>query len=372
MGDGCADTVESGAMKDVVILDKVSKKYGDVTAVDGIVLHVRPGELLTLLGPSGSGKTTTLMMIAGLLFPTSGRILMGDEDITFKPPEMRNMGVVFQHYALFPHMSVFENVAFALRARGMAREEIQKRVVAAFRMTQLSGFERRAPHELSGGQQQRVALARALVFRPQVLLMDEPLGALDRKLRIQMQLEIKQIQRLLGIAIVHVTHDQEEALVMSDRVVVLAEGKVRQEGTARNVYDRPADRFVADFLGEANILEGEIVEASLDTCTVQVSGTVRVKVRTDRRLEKGQRTSLCLRPERVVLAGELCREWNAFDAKVRSLRYQGDVTRYLLEVGDGLTIHGKAVNGFGSDHLTVGSELKVGWRCEDAWVLPET
>ena len=356
-------------MKDVILLDAVSKTYGDVTAVDGVTLHLHPGELVTLLGPSGSGKSTTLMMIAGLVFPTSGRILMGDEDISFMPPEKRNMGVVFQHYALFPHMSVLENVAFPLRARGMAGSEIERRVAAALRMTQLTGLEQRAPHQLSGGQQQRVALARALVFRPPVLLMDEPLGALDRKLRLRMQVEIREIQRLLGFAVVHVTHDQEEALVMSDRIAVLAEGRVRQVGTPREVYERPADRFVADFLGEANVLDGEVVETTVGTCVVQVSGAVRVKVRSDRRLEKGQRTSLCVRPERVALSNELGREWNVFEGKLRDIRYQGDVTRYIVEIGEGLTIQGKEVDRFGAEPVVVGSPVKVGWRSEDAWIF---
>ena len=244
-------------MSTIDLID-VAKRYGPITAVEDVRLHVEEGEFVTVLGPSGSGKTTLLTMIAGLVSPSSGRIDIGGRDVTWLPAARRKVGLVFQSYALFPHMSVYDNVAFPLSVRGMARPEIVRRVTEALRLVRLAGFERRRPAQLSGGQQQRVALARAFVFEPEILLLDEPLGALDRKLREQLQVELRQLQRSLGITTILVTHDQEEALSLSDRIVVLDQGRVQQIGTPEEAYLRPANRFVADFLGTANLFEGTL------------------------------------------------------------------------------------------------------------------
>ena len=238
-------------------LDQVTKTFdGRVMAVDAVTLDIAAGEFFSLLGPSGCGKTTSLRMIAGFEHPDSGRVHVGGRDITDLPVHRRDMGMVFQSYALFPHRTVAENVAFGLRMREVPKPEIERRVAAALAQVALTGFESRKPGQLSGGQQQRVALARALVVEPPVLLCDEPLGALDRKLRQQMQFELKELQKRLGVTLVFVTHDQEEALAMSDRIAVMNGGKVEQVGTPTEIYERPRTRFVADFIGEINILEG--------------------------------------------------------------------------------------------------------------------
>ncbi|TGT71842.1 MULTISPECIES: ABC transporter ATP-binding protein [unclassified Mesorhizobium] len=231
------------------------KRYGAVGAVKGVDIEVRPGEFLSLLGPSGSGKTTLLMMIAGFEMPTAGSIRIGDGDVTYVAPNRRNIGMVFQRYALFPHMTVADNVAFPLRMRKVAKAEIARRVADALALVQLQDFGKRLPSELSGGQQQRVAVARALVFEPPVLLMDEPLGALDKKLREQMQIEIKRLQQRLGVTVIYVTHDQEEALTMSDRIAVMRNGSLEQIGSPTELYDSPATPFVAGFVGKTNFLE---------------------------------------------------------------------------------------------------------------------
>lgn len=236
--------------------DKVSKAFGIVTVVDDLDLSISKGEFVSMLGPSGSGKTTLLMMLAGFEKPTSGAISVGGRRVDALPPYRRNMGVVFQNYALFPHMTVAENVAFPLKMRGVARSEVVERVSRALDMVQLSSFQDRKPIQLSGGQQQRVALARALVFEPEVVLMDEPLGALDKKLREQMQLDIRDIHRRLGLTIVFVTHDQGEALTMSDRIAIFNHGKIEQIGTPSQIYDHPKTQFVAQFIGETNLLAG--------------------------------------------------------------------------------------------------------------------
>ena len=235
-------------------LQAIAKRYGGVTAVDRLSLEVASGEFVSLLGPSGSGKTTTLMMIAGFIIPSSGSILLDGKNITRLPPYRRNIGMVYQNYALFPHMTVGRNVAFPLRMRGVGRDEIARRVGRALELVQLKGLSERRPTELSGGQQQRVALARALVFEPPLLLMDEPLGALDKKLRQELQSEIKRIQRETRGTVIYVTHDQEEALSLSDRVVVLNHGRIEQVGPPGELYERPRTRFVAEFLGAANFL----------------------------------------------------------------------------------------------------------------------
>src|ERR671930_467881 len=243
---------------EVTLVDLV-KKFAEVTAVDGVNLEMPSGEFFSMLGPSGCGKTTTLRMIAGFEQPTEGRILLDGNDMAFTPPHKRNVNTVFQSYALFPHLNVFDNVAFGLRRKKVAKHDIRQRVAETLELVQLTGFEKRKPGQMSGGQQQRVALARALVLKPSVLLLDEPLGALDAKLRKALQLELKALQQQVGITFIYVTHDQEEALTMSDRIAVMADGRVEQVAAPREVYEEPATVFVADFLGVSNLMEAEAV-----------------------------------------------------------------------------------------------------------------
>src|ERR1700722_14226693 len=238
----------------------IRKAFGPVAALDGIDLEVKPGEFLTILGPSGSGKTTLLKIVAGFELPEEGDVLLGGADVTFTAPARRNVGMVFQNYALFPHLDVRRNIAFPLEVRRLPRAEIDRRVGATLALVDLEGYEGRFPRQLSGGQQQRVALARAIVFDPQLLLLDEPFGALDRKLREAMQLEVRRLQRRLGLTTVFITHDQEEALILSDRIAVMSHGRIQQVATTTEIYERPSSDFVADFVGESNIFRGTVTE----------------------------------------------------------------------------------------------------------------
>src|SRR5437588_305445 len=256
----------------------IRKAFGPVVALDGIDLDVKSGEFLTILGPSGSGKTTLLKIVAGFELPEEGAVLLGGEDMTFTAPAKRNVGMVFQNYALFPHMDVRGNIAFPLEVRRLPRAEIDRRVAATLALVDLDGYEGRFPRQLSGGQQQRVALARAIVFGPQLLLLDEPFGALDRKLRETMQLEVRRLQRRLGLTTIFITHDQEEALVLSDRIAVMNKGAIQQIATTTEIYERPANDFVADFVGESNIFRGTVTASG----TVALDGGGSLKVASDR------------------------------------------------------------------------------------------
>jgi putative spermidine/putrescine transport system ATP-binding protein len=312
----------------VVELVGVSKRYGAVTALDALDLAVYEGELLSLLGPSGCGKTTTLNVIAGFASPDAGRVVIDGNDVTAEPAWRRGLGVVFQSYALFPHMSVADNVAFGLRERGVGKREIAERVSEVLALVRLPAVARQRPHQLSGGMQQRVALARALVIRPRVLLLDEPLAALDRKLREEMRAELRDIQRTVGITTVFVTHDQHEALGLSDRVAVMSAGRVEQLGSPREVYERPATRFVADFIGASSVLEGRAV----DNETVELAGGVRLRVALREGPAPGRAVRLLVRPERVELGGVGA---NALVARVASVMYLGDHCEVRLELAGG-------------------------------------
>jgi putative spermidine/putrescine transport system ATP-binding protein len=317
-------------------LDAVSKTFdGRINAVDDVSLEIRPGEFFALLGPSGCGKTTTLRMIAGFEMPDRGRIHVGGSDITDLPVHRRDMGMIFQSYALFPHRTVAENVAFGLRMRSLARDEIGKRVAAALAQVELTGFEERRPGQLSGGQQQRVALARALVIRPPVLLCDEPLGALDRKLRQQMQIELKQIQKTLGVTLVFVTHDQEEALAMSDRIAVMNKGRIDQIGTPADIYARPRTRFVADFIGEINILED--------------GGKPRA-----------------LRPEKLRFAAPGAAR---VVGRIDTANFLGGQTLYRIVAPDGRRLLVKSVNLADEATRMIGDEVGVTWTPADEVAL---
>jgi spermidine/putrescine ABC transporter ATP-binding subunit len=307
-------------------------------AADRVDLHVDQGELVTILGPSGSGKTTLLTMIAGLTDPTAGRIDIGGRDVTWLPAAKRNVGLVFQSYALFPHMSVFDNVAFPLSVRSLSKAETGRRVAEALRLVRLSGFEARRPAQLSGGQQQRVALARAIVFEPEIMLLDEPLGALDRKLREEVQVELRQLQRSLGITTVLVTHDQEEALSLSDRILVLDEGRVQQIGTPEEVYLRPNNRFVADFLGTANFFDG-VLERRGESCHIRLEQGEMVAC-ADPGVTEGREVSAIVRPERIMLAADGARNpaEQGLSARVADVIYLGQSVRYHLETGHGQEI----------------------------------
>ena len=313
----------------VVELQGCTKDYGGVRAVDALDLAIFEGEFLSLLGPSGCGKTTTLSLIAGFVEPTLGRILIDGEDVTGRPAHLRGLGVVFQSYALFPHLSVFENVAFGLRERRVPAAEIGRRVNDALELVRLDRLGRQRPADLSGGMQQRVALARALVYRPRVVLLDEPLAALDKKLREGMRDELRAIQRSVGITTIFVTHDQAEALGLSDRIAVMSRGRIEQLGAPREIYERPANRFVADFIGASTVLRGRAVARDL----VALAPGLTIRVAASEALRAGEEVELAIRPERVRLAGGPGE--GTAEARIEGLVYQGSLTEVTARLGDG-------------------------------------
>jgi putative spermidine/putrescine transport system ATP-binding protein len=317
-----------------VELLNLRKLYGGVMALDTLTLEVKQGEFVTLLGPSGSGKTTTLMMIAGFEEPSAGEILVGGEPVVRRPPYRRNIGVVFQSYALFPHMTVAANVAYPLRMRNVGGDEIRRRVAAALDLVQLVALGGRYPGQLSGGQQQRVALARALVFEPPLLLMDEPLGALDKKLREDLQLEIKRIHREVGVSVIYVTHDQSEALTMSDRIAVMRSGRLEQYASAEELYERPATRFVAEFVGEATLLPARVESADAGGAVLALeAGGTRLATRRAG-LAPGAQVTAVVRPEKARLVTEGPGP-NVFRAVVDDVMYLGDTTKYWVRTAEG-------------------------------------
>lgn len=351
----------------------VQKTYdGETLVVKGLDLDIARGEFLTLLGPSGSGKTTCLMMLAGFEMPTGGDILLDGDPITTLPPHKRDIGMVFQNYALFPHMSVAENLAFPLKVRGMAPGVIATKVADALDMVELEDFGSRMPAQLSGGQQQRVAVARALVFEPKLVLMDEPLGALDRMLREQMQLEIKHLHESLGITIVYVTHDQGEALTMSDRIAVFNDGVIQQVDPPARLYEEPQNSFVASFIGESNRLAGEIRGTVSGKVTVALDGSNGLVLADPVAVrEKGDRTLLSIRPERVhVLRPDDTTSFdNVFEGTVRELIYLGDHVRARLTLGGNDDFVVKVPNMAGAAPLARGDKVRVGWSADDAHAL---
>ena len=320
-------------MSTVAVTDAV-KRYDAVAALDGVTMTFREGEFFGLLGPSGSGKTTLLRAIAGFVTLDRGQVLIDGQDVGGTPVHARNIGMMFQNYALFPHMSVAENVAFGLEVRGRPREEVAERVKAALAMVRLGGMEQRRPKQLSGGQQQRVALARALVTRPKVLLLDEPLGALDKHLRQEMQVELRRIQRQVGITTIFVTHDQEEALTLSDRIAIFDSGRIIQEGAPMAVYERPVTRFAAGFLGEANFLQGRVAAVApggLARVTLEVGGDASCRLADG---QVGQSVVLALRPEKITLSAGGSAGTNALQGKVLDVVFSGNSTTYRIAVGD--------------------------------------
>jgi spermidine/putrescine ABC transporter ATP-binding subunit len=322
----------------LVAVRRVRRTYDSVVAVNDVSLDILEGEFLTLLGPSGSGKTTTLMMIAGFERPDRGEILLRGESMTARPPEKRDIGMVFQNYALFPHLSVFDNVAFPLRMRRTPRAQVAGLVQGALRAVHLPGLDARYPRQLSGGQQQRVALARALVYRPSLLLMDEPLGALDRKLREEMQAELKSIQRELGVTTLYVTHDQQEALTLSDRIAVMNRGDVVQVGRPLELYERPTDVFIAGFLGDVNFLDGVVVGREGGTATVEVADGVRVTAAVTVPPPLGKRVGLSIRPERLRMNEPAGEGVSLGAGTIRDVTFLGDLLRYSVVLAGGLAL----------------------------------
>ena len=347
----------------------VRKSYdGKVDAVRALNLEVANGEFLTLLGPSGSGKTTTLTMLAGFEQPTAGRIFVGTDDITHVPVEKRGIGMVFQNYALFPNMTVGENIGFPLKVRRMAGAEIASKVKRALAMVRLEGLADRKPQQLSGGQQQRVAVARALVFEPRLVLLDEPLGALDRQLREQMQYELKHLHERLGVTMVYVTHDQVEAMTMSDRVAVFSAGQLRQVAAPRRLYEEPESLFVAQFLGESNILPapcGNVMAASAASRSAVGQGVVATAVGAS------EKVNLAIRPEKIALGSAAAGCVNRYPAKVLEVSFLGDQLRVRLEALGRDDFIVKFANAPGQAALEPGGTVEIGWRAEDCRALGE-
>jgi putative spermidine/putrescine transport system ATP-binding protein len=346
-----------------VLLEHLSKRYGENFVVKDLSLDIPQGEFLVLLGPSGCGKTTTLRMIAGFVEPTSGSVSLAGRDVTTLPPWKRNAGLVFQSYALFPHLSVRQNVGFGLEMRRTPPAETRTRVDEALRLVRLDGFGERLPRQLSGGQQQRVALARALAFRPDVLLLDEPLSNLDAKLREEVRVEIRELQQTLGLTTVMVTHDQEEALSMADRLVVMAQGEARQVGTQRDLYERPADRFVASFVGRSNFIDGTTEQSGVFRST----GGLSVKCVGG---SPGEAT-LALRPEAVSIGEEAQALDNCFVGLVEYISYLGSIldVRVKLSAEDRIIV--QIANRAGRSLPSVGDQLKVGWPRTTGQVFPK-
>jgi spermidine/putrescine transport system ATP-binding protein len=364
----------AGSAASDVELQAVTKSYGSARAVDQIDLHVGQGRFYALLGPSGCGKTTTLRLIAGFEQPDHGRILIGGRDVGRLPPYRRDVNTVFQHYALFPHLTVADNVGFGLREKRVADPEVARRTTEALEMVRLGGLANRKPQELSGGQQQRVALARALVNRPTVLLLDEPLGALDLKLRKEMQLELKALQQQVGITFIFVTHDQEEALTMSDRIAVMHDGHIVQEGTPRDIYEHPNTRFVADFIGLTNFFVGKVVSEEEDRTLVETDA-LRIWC-AGRLASPGNRVTVAVRPEKIEMtASPPPAALNVWTGQVLSGTFLGEQTEYRvrLERNQEVVIRRQNLQGNGSNPPTgPGARVYVSWLPEVSLVLPAT
>ena len=365
MVDAASDTLAFVEFK------RVQKSYdGETLVVKDLNLSIGKGEFLTMLGPSGSGKTTCLMMLAGFETATHGEILLAGREINNIPPHKRGIGMVFQNYALFPHKTVAENVAYPLEVRGIGRSERDDRVRRALDMVKMSGFGGRRPAQLSGGQQQRIALARALVFEPELVLMDEPLGALDKQLREHMQFEITRLSHQLGLTVVYVTHDQSEALTMSDRIAVFNDGVVQQLAPPDELYERPENSFVAQFIGENNTLPGRIESIDGGRATVRLDSGDLIDATPGNVLRAGERTLVSIRPERVEFKPEAIPEGtHTLEAEVLEVIYMGDSFRTRLRLGGSDDFVMKSRNAMGQRRLTPGERIAVGWALQDARAL---
>jgi putative spermidine/putrescine transport system ATP-binding protein len=355
-------------------LDQLSKHYGSLHAVDDVSLHVRQGEFLTLLGPSGSGKTTTLRLVAGFMQPTSGAIRIADLDVTTIPPHKRDIGMVFQNYALFPHMTAAANIMFPLQMRGVPKATARQMVDEALALVRLEGLGTRYPRQLSGGQQQRIAFARAVVFKPRLLLMDEPLGALDKQLREALQLEIKALHNDLGITIVHVTHDQEEALVLSDRIALFKQGKIEQVGGGSELYERPASVFVADFLGESNIFRGRLDRTNGEARVVSDAVTLRCGPGLDPAWPSGEPVAAVVRPERMTLGSPSDAADPTVDrllGRVRQVVYLGSTVKYQLVCSEKVVFVRQDISAVEALRQP-GDEVAIEWRPEHCVIVRDS
>jgi spermidine/putrescine transport system ATP-binding protein len=355
-----------------VRLERVTKRFADVTAVDDLTLEIDRGEFFSLLGPSGCGKTTTLRMIGGFEDPSAGSVFLAGSDVTDLPPYRRDVNTVFQSYALFPHLSVADNVAFGPRRKRVAKGEIEIRVREVLRLVDLEGFQERKPLQLSGGQQQRVALARALVNDPRLLLLDEPLGALDLKLRKQMQLELKRIQEEVGITFLYVTHDQEEAMTMSNRLAVMRNGRIEQIGVPEDIYEHPSTEFVAGFLGASNLLDGRVADRGPASATVVVDGGSRIHVPAERLNGTSDVVKVGVRPEKIHLArdeGDVQAGWNAVPGVLRMASFVGVSYQFSVDgpAGRALTVY--AQNSGGDGVPGPGERVRLMWRPEHTFVV---
>lgn len=369
----------AGRGEDVVFRD-VTKRFGDeVVAVNAMSLEIRAGEFFTLLGPSGSGKSTLLNLVLGALRPDEGEILVGDEPITSVPIHKRNIGMVFQNYALFPHMTVFKNIAFPLGIRRMPKAEISKRVEEVLELVQLSGFENRYPSQVSGGQQQRIATARAIAAKPPLILMDEPLGALDVKLRVEMQEQLRLLHRSLGVTVIYVTHDQDEAMTLSDRIAVMRDGRIEQVGTPREVYEQPANTFVASFLGDANLIPARVTRQSPDvtelTTVGEPSASLVAPCGAGSRPAAGDGVYCMVRPQRIELSSAHTGEagdggaHNFLPATVEAAYFSGTEIRYLIVTDQGESLHAISSIDEGREEFSAGDRVVARWAAEFSRLL---
>lgn len=353
-------------------MEGISKLYGKSAAVRDLDLTVHAGEFVTLLGASGSGKTTTLMMLAGFTLPSAGRITIAGRDVTGLPPGKRDLGVVFQNYSLFPHLTVAQNLAFPLEMRGMAKARIGQEVQRVLELVKLPQMAQRYPRELSGGQQQRIALARAIIFAPQALLMDEPLGALDKNLREHMQVEIKRLHASLGATVVFVTHDQEEALTMSDRIAVMQDGGIAQIAAPADIYERPANRWVAEFIGQSNFLPGRVENLDADAAVVRLDSGELVRMRGALQPAIGARVSGVLRPERIrVLPADQAAELpgGALRARVDDVLYLGHTLKLGVRLADGTVLMTQSSSGAHARAPQVGDAVALSWEQDSVWMV---
>jgi putative spermidine/putrescine transport system ATP-binding protein len=354
-----------------VQLQDLTKSYGNMNAVKDVSLTIGAGEFFTILGPSGSGKTTTMMMIAGFEYPTSGTIRIGQENVANLPPQKRGLGMVFQNYAVFPHLSVYQNVAFPLRVRRYSKTKTKAAVDEALSLVQLSDLSARMPRALSGGQQQRVALARALVFQPRVLLMDEPLGALDKKLRDHMQTEIRRIHQTLRVTVIYVTHDQSEALTMSDRIAIMNQGTIEQIGSPADLYDRPRTKFVADFLGDTNFVKGTLAEIRGEIATIKtINGSMFSGILADVSLKEGAAVLAGVRPEKIRISLSELGSENSRIARVADVVFSGDVTRYHTCGAPGERLLITSPNREGIPKFVAGDKVALNWSPSEMRIFP--
>ena len=357
----------SGSDKSAVMLREVSHFFGENQVLKDVTLRIKRSEFFGFLGPSGSGKTTILRTIGGFVIPTIGEVCIDGKPMGRQPPYRRNTTMVFQHLALFPHMTVFNNLSYGLKIRRTSRTDIKLKVARALETVQLAGFANRYPRELSGGQQQRVALARALILEPSVVLFDEPLGSLDLKLRREMQIEIKALQQQLKKTFIYVTHDQQEALAMCDRIAIVNAGQIEQIGTAEEIYERPRTRFVADFIGDTNFLDGKIIAKDGSQATIESDG-IRIIARDEERFGLGEVVGLCIRPERVV-AGQSAADCEVhFEGRLLQMIYAGGMRRCIMQMGQKAVFKADLDARVTAD-LKIGDPIEVGWDIEDAYLV---